>query len=65
MLDFTLFFQPPNLTDVREGSLKDSVIFYPSSSEEIARNSICLFHVNEYRGNGQESLPVIDFRTSF
>ena len=63
MLDFTLFFKPASDVQSGEGSLKDSIIHYPESSDQIERHSICLFHVNEYRGKSEDSNPIVDFRT--
>jgi len=64
MLDLTLFFQPAASIHVPEGALNHHVHFSPESSEEIERNSICVFHVNEYRGRGEENQPMLDFRST-
>lgn len=64
MLDLTLFFQPPASVNATEGTLHHHIHFSPESIAEIERNSICIFHVNEYRGRGEENQPMIDFRST-
>ncbi len=64
MLDLTLFFQPPASMNTTEGSLYHNIHFFPESISEIERNSICIFHVNEYRGRGEENQPMLDFRSA-
>ncbi len=64
MLDLTLFFQPPASVNTTEGSLYHNIHFFPESITEIDRNSICIFHVNEYRGKGEENQPMLDFRSA-
>jgi formiminoglutamase len=64
MLDLTLFFHPPASVNTTEGSLYHNIHFFPESITEIERNSICIFHVNEYRGRGEENQPMLDFRSA-
>ncbi|MFN4950867.1 MAG: arginase [Flavobacteriales bacterium] len=64
MLDLTLFFQPPASVNTTEGSLYHNIHFFPESITAIERNSICIFHVNEYRGRGEENQPMLDFRSA-
>lgn len=65
MLDLTLFFQPASPVNAPEGALYHRVHFSPESVEDIDRNSICIFHVNEYRGRGEEHQPILDFRSTY
>ena len=63
MLDLTLFFNPPASVNATEGTLYHNIHFCPESITEIDRDSICIFHVNEYRGRGEEKQPMLDFRS--
>ena len=64
MLDFSLFFQPSSYSNISKGSIGEKVIFDPESTQEIERNSICIFHVVEYRGADNSEQVLFDFRTT-
>lgn len=62
MLDFSLFFQPVESEDYLPGSIGESLLPLPESSTDLNRQSVCIFHVKEYRGKGLQEESIFDFR---
>jgi hypothetical protein len=61
-MDFSLFLNPFEPESYSNGQLGQRVVFNAGSTGEIARNSICIVHVKEYRNHVSPDHLIVNFR---